>query len=186
MSPTQTVVIYFSHSSSQLFKSCRITWKNPLTLCINTVHFKKVQLDFLETGIKMMRLPAGVNIPWRLMYEYDHWSYYLLKSGHIQDSCWRTAHLVWRRLAWGTTAASATTLAYSAFIISQLSYLQSKTRWSRFGIRKILFRSDIFRIENPSVWQIPVFSQIFYLREIWQDFEQNVCKKIVYCCLNIP
>jgi hypothetical protein len=89
-------------------------------------------------------------------------------------------------LAWGTTAASATTLAYSAFIISQLSYLQSKTRWSRFGIRKILFRSDIFRIENPSVWQIPVFSQIFYLREIWQDFEQNVCKKIVYCCLNIP
>jgi hypothetical protein len=26
----------------------------------------------------------------------------------------------------------------------------------------------------------------FYLREIWLDFEQNVCKQIVYCCLNIP
>jgi hypothetical protein len=26
----------------------------------------------------------------------------------------------------------------------------------------------------------------FYLRELWLDFEQNICKKIVDCCLNIP
>jgi hypothetical protein len=57
-------------------------------------------------------------------------------------------------------------------------------KWNNFfQIRN--YRSDIFRIENPSVWQIPMVSQIFTLREIWLDFEQNVCKKIVYCCLNI-
>jgi hypothetical protein len=36
-----------------------------------------------------------------------------------------------------------------------------------------------FGIENPSVWQIPMFSQI------WVDYVRNVCKQVVYCCLNI-
>jgi hypothetical protein len=40
-------------------------------------------------------------------------------------------------------------------------------------------------------YKLPVFgkshgSAKFFLWEIWVDYVQNVCKKIVYCCLNIP
>jgi hypothetical protein len=37
-------------------------------------------------------------------------------------------------------------------------------------------RGDIFRTENPSAWQIPMFSQIFPMRNMG-DYMQNVCKK---------
>jgi hypothetical protein len=56
--------------------------------------------------------------------------------------------------------------------------------WRCFKKDQQICRGDIFRIENPTVWQIPMLSQIF-LWEIWVDYVWNVCKKIVYCCLNI-
>jgi hypothetical protein len=53
---------------------------------------------------------------------------------------------------------------------------------SFFKLCDFLYRGDIFRIENPSVF---LFFK-FFLLEIWVDYVQKVCKKIVYCCLNIP
>jgi hypothetical protein len=43
----------------------------------------------------------------------------------------------------------------------------------------------IFQNENPSVWQIPMFSQIFPMRNMgWLC--AKLLENMVYCCLNIP
>jgi hypothetical protein len=45
------------------------------------------------------------------------------------------------------------------------SILESELMHNPLHLRSLFYiygiRSDIFRIENPSVWQIPMFSQIF-------------------------
>jgi hypothetical protein len=53
--------------------------------------------------------------------------------------------------------------------------------------RRISFEAEATSLE----WKIPVFgksecSAKFFLREIWVDYVQNFCKKIVYGCLNVP
>jgi hypothetical protein len=61
------------------------------------------------------------------------------------------------------------------------------TRYLLYSVQCQYCVGDIFRIENPSVWQIPMFSQIFPMRNMGTvDYVRNVCKQIVYCCLNIP
>jgi hypothetical protein len=61
------------------------------------------------------------------------------------------------------------------------------TRWLQRISPAMLYWGDIFRKQNPSVWQIPMFSQIFPLRNMDRLCAKcTVCKKKVYCCLNIP
>jgi hypothetical protein len=42
---------------------------------------------------------------------------------------------------------------------------------------------NIFRIENPGVWKILMFSQIFPMRNMGRLCTK--CVQIVYCCLKI-
>jgi hypothetical protein len=39
------------------------------------------------------------------------------------------------------------------------------------------YRGDIFRIENPSVWQIPMLSQIFPMRNMGRLCVKRLYKK---------
>jgi hypothetical protein len=41
----------------------------------------------------------------------------------------------------------------------------------------VLCRGEIFRIENPSVWQIPMFSQIFPMRNMGRLCAKRLLKK---------
>jgi hypothetical protein len=48
-----------------------------------------------------------------------------------------------------------------------------------------IFWRDILRMENQ-VFGKSQCSAKFFLCEIWVDYVRNVCKKLVYCCFNIP
>jgi hypothetical protein len=57
---------------------------------------------------------------------------------------------------------------------------------SKKNVKKTTLWGEIFRKENPSVWQITMFSQICPMRNMGIDYVRNICKKKVYFCLTIP